>query len=146
MFLLPHPFPFQREFLPVVRDVCSPQTVDIGKSILNVGTLCRGEPYTEKAYYEKLARGFAALTRGAPSGDTSQRSALVLDAANGVGGPKWQALAQHLQGGLTVEVTPILFRELLEQESFPPLKRSESIEFLRQSLRQTRKGKVSIEQ
>jgi hypothetical protein len=61
----------------------------------------RGEPYTEAAYYSTLAGGYRSLVRG---GVGRHAGALVLDAANGVGGPKWRALVAGLELGVEVEV------------------------------------------
>jgi len=53
----------------------------------------RGEPHDEEAYYASLVRGYLALT----AADASAATPLLLDAANGVGGPKWAALAAALR-------------------------------------------------
>jgi len=64
----------------------------------------RGEPYTEDAYYAALAKGFGTLTASKSDSKESTPPAVVLDAANGVGGLKWCLLSERLEGSLGAEV------------------------------------------
>ena len=61
-----------------------------------------GEP-TEKGYYEKLSKAFAQAMKGRKA-----NGAVIVDCANGVGGPKLAELVKHLpkpsDGGIEVKI------------------------------------------
>jgi phosphoacetylglucosamine mutase len=88
----------------------------------------KGQPYTENDYYSTLAGGYRSLVGG---GSVDRCGVLILDAANGVGGAKWRALAAWLEGALpsTVEVrndgtgqlNELVGADFVQKQQKPPL-------------------------
>jgi len=87
----------------------------------------RGEPCSEEAYFLQLARGFATLAKNSNPNKSVQP--LILDASNGVGGPKWHELARHLDGQISAQVrnngdgrlNEKVGADFVQKEKLPPL-------------------------
>lgn len=88
----------------------------------------KGQPYTENHYYSTLASGYRSLVGG---GSMDSGGVLILDAANGVGGAKWRALAACLKGALpssvevrndgTGQLNELVGADFVQKQRKPPL-------------------------